>query len=70
VIFADRQGVVHLWNRGAETMFEYSADEALGQLESDHPGALSRPTLRRLPSGHGYRVTSYGQRLLTVPAMR
>jgi PAS domain S-box-containing protein len=31
VIFADRQGVVRLWNRGAETMFGYSADEALGQ---------------------------------------
>ena len=31
VIFADRQGVVRLWNRAAETMFGYSADEALGQ---------------------------------------
>ena len=31
VIFADRQGVVRLWNRGAETMFGYSAVEALGQ---------------------------------------
>ena len=31
VIFADRQGVVRLWNRGAETMFGYSAAEATGQ---------------------------------------
>jgi PAS domain S-box-containing protein len=31
VVFADRQGAIHLWNRGAEAMFGYSADEALGQ---------------------------------------
>jgi PAS domain S-box-containing protein len=31
VIFADRQGMVRLWNRAAETIFGYSADEALGQ---------------------------------------
>jgi PAS domain S-box-containing protein len=56
MIFADRQGAVRLWNRGAETMFGYSAAEALGQRPgSDHPGALSRPTLGRLPTGHGHR---------------
>jgi PAS domain S-box-containing protein len=31
VIFADREGAIRLWNRGAETMFGYSADEAMGQ---------------------------------------
>jgi PAS domain S-box-containing protein len=31
MIFADRQGAIRLWNRGAETMFGYSATEALGQ---------------------------------------
>jgi PAS domain S-box-containing protein len=31
IIFADRQGVVRLWNRGAETAFGWSAAEALGQ---------------------------------------
>lgn len=30
VIFADRDGVIRLWNHGAETLFGYSADEALG----------------------------------------
>jgi len=30
VIFADREGVVRLWNRGAQAIFGYSAAEALG----------------------------------------
>lgn len=31
VIFADRNGIIQLWNRGAEIIFGYSAAEALGQ---------------------------------------
>jgi PAS domain S-box-containing protein len=71
VIFADRQGVVRLWNRAAETMFGYSADEALG-LSLD----LIAPERFRARHWEGYRhvmatgVTSYGQRLLAVPATR
>jgi PAS domain S-box-containing protein len=30
VVFADRDGVIRLWNRGAEALFGYRADEALG----------------------------------------
>ena len=71
VIFADREGVVRLWNRGAETMFGYSAAEALGQSLD-----LIIPERFRARHWDGYRevmatgVTSYGQRLLAVPAMR
>lgn len=71
VVFADRQGVVRLWNRAAETMFGYSADEALGQSLD-----LIVPERFRARHWEGYRhvmatgVTSYGQRLLAVPAMR
>jgi PAS domain S-box-containing protein len=71
VIFADRQGVVRLWNRGAATMFGYSAAEALGQSLD-----LIIPERFRARHWDGYRqvmttgVTSYGQRLLAVPAMR
>ena len=71
VIFADRQGVVRLWNQGAETMFGYSADEALGQSLD-----LIIPERFRARHWDGYRqvmatgVTSYGQRLLAVPAIR
>ena len=31
VISADREGAIRLWNRGAETVFGYAAEEALGQ---------------------------------------
>jgi PAS domain S-box-containing protein len=71
VIFADRQGIVRLWNRAAETMFGYSADEALGQSLD-----LIVPERFRARHWEGYRhvmatgVTRYGQRLLAVPAMR
>jgi PAS domain S-box-containing protein len=71
VIFADRQGLVRLWNRAAETMFGYSADEALGQSLD-----LIIPERFRARHWDGYRqvmatgVTSYSQRLLAVPAMR
>jgi PAS domain S-box-containing protein len=30
IIFADREGVIRLWNRGAEIIFGYAASEALG----------------------------------------
>ena len=71
VIFADREGVVRLWNRGAETMFGYSAAEALGQSLD-----LIIPERFRARHWDGYHqvmatgVTSYGERLLAVPAMR
>lgn len=31
VIFAGRDGIIQLWNRGAEIIFGYAAGEALGQ---------------------------------------
>ena len=31
VIFADRNGIIGLWNRGAEIIFGYAAAEALGK---------------------------------------
>jgi PAS domain S-box-containing protein len=31
IIFADRDGAVRLWNRGAETIFGYAASEVLGK---------------------------------------
>jgi PAS domain S-box-containing protein len=71
VIFADRQGAIRLWNRGAETMFGYSTEEALGQSLD-----LIIPERFRARHWDGYRqvmatgVTSYGERLLAVPAMR
>jgi PAS domain S-box-containing protein len=31
IIFADRKGVIRLWNPGAQTLFGYSAEEAVGK---------------------------------------
>jgi PAS domain S-box-containing protein len=31
VIYIDREGVIRVWNRGAESVFGYTADEAVGQ---------------------------------------
>jgi PAS domain S-box-containing protein len=71
VIFADREGIIELWNAGAEAIFGYSSDEALGQ-------SLDIIIPERLRQRHwlGYRtvmstsVTRYGRELLTVPARR
>ncbi len=72
VIFADRDGVVQLWNAGAERMFGYSAAEALGQTLD-----LIIPERLRPRHWEGYRrviatgVSRYsGSELLAVPAVR
>lgn len=31
IVFADRQGVIRVWNAGAQTLFGFSAAEAIGQ---------------------------------------
>ncbi|HEV8640169.1 MAG TPA: PAS domain S-box protein [Methylomirabilota bacterium] len=71
VIFADRTGVIRLWNSGAETMFGYSAGEAVGQT-------LDLIIPERLQPRHwdGYHkviatgVTRYARELLATPAIR
>ncbi|MGE5139975.1 MAG: PAS domain-containing protein [Rudaea sp.] len=70
-IFADRDGIVRLWNSGAEAMFGYRADEAIGQLLD-----LIIPERQRERHWTGYRkvmetgVTRYGREVLAVPALR
>jgi PAS domain S-box-containing protein len=71
IIFADREGVIPLWNKGAEAMFGYSTQEAVGQNLD-----LIIPERQRGRHWEGYRkvmasgVTRYGKELLAVPAMR
>ena len=71
IIFADREGIIHLWNQGAEAMFGFSAAEALGQ-----PLAMIIPENLRARHNEGYRrvmasgSTKYAQDLLAVPALR
>jgi PAS domain S-box-containing protein len=71
ILFADREGIIRLWNKGAESIFGYSAREALGQsLDLIIPEKLRE----RHWEGY-YRVmdtgeTRYGNELLKVPALR
>jgi PAS domain S-box-containing protein len=44
IIFADRDGAIRVWNRGAETVFGYAADEVLGKsLDVIIPERLAVP---------------------------
>jgi PAS domain S-box-containing protein len=69
VVFADRNGVIRLWNRGAEDIFGYSSAEAIG-----HTLDLIIPEKLRERHWDGYRrvmqtgVTRYGREVLAVPA--
>jgi PAS domain S-box-containing protein len=72
IIYADREGMIRLWNAGAETLFGYTGDEALGQ-------SLDLIIPERLRQRHwdGYhRVMATGEtrygpgELLAVPGMR
>ena len=71
VIFSDGDGVIRLWNAGAEAMFGYKSEEAVGQSRD-----LIVPERQRARHWEGYRrvmatgVTKYGREMLAVPAMR
>ncbi|MCG6917909.1 MAG: PAS domain S-box protein [Deltaproteobacteria bacterium] len=70
IIFADEEGIIRLWNTGAETIFGYPAEEALGQSLD-----LIVPEKLRNRHWEGYRkvmatgMTKYGQETLAVPAI-
>lgn len=71
IIYADRDGIIRLWNAGAEAIFGYTAAEAIGQ-------SLDVIIPERLRERHweGYRrvmatgITRYSRELLAVPALR
>lgn len=71
IIFADTKGLIRLWNSGAEAIFGYSAEEALGQ-------SLDLIIPERFRARHWeayYRVMETGvtkyahEDLLAVPAL-
>lgn len=71
VIFADREGIIRLWNRGAEEMFGFSRQEALGQSLD-----IIVPEKLRKTHWDGYfeviktGYTRYGKELLAVPGLK
>src|SRR5512146_3444050 len=70
VVYGDTQGVIRLWNAGAEQMFGWSAAEAVGQSMD-----LIIPEKHRPKHWEGYSkvmetgVTKYGHDVLAVPAL-
>ncbi len=71
IIFSDRQGVIRLWNSGAERMLGFSAEEAIGKSLD-----IFIPENQRARHWEGYfRVmetgyTHYQTDLLAAPALR
>ena len=71
IIFADTEGIIRLWNSGAEVIFGYSAEEAIGETLD-----LIVPEKLREKHWEGYRkvmatgVTKYGSDILAVPALK
>jgi PAS domain S-box-containing protein len=71
ILYADREGIIRLWNQGAERIFGFSAAEAIGQSLD-----LIIPERHRQRHWDGYHqtmatgVTKYGTTMLAVPALR
>jgi PAS domain S-box-containing protein len=71
IVVADASGTIRFWNTGAETIFGFTAAEAVGQTLD-----LIIPEAQRARHWDGYHtvmktgVTRYGKQLLAVPANR
>jgi PAS domain S-box-containing protein len=71
IIFADREGVIRLWNAGAQAVFGYQPEEALGQtLDLIVPERLRERHWKGFRRVMATGVTRYGPgELLAVPAI-
>ena len=71
IIFADREGIIQLWNAGAATMFGYRPEEAVGQsLDLIIPDQLKARHWEGYHKVMATGVTRYGKEMLAVPARR
>jgi PAS domain S-box-containing protein len=71
IMFADRQGIIRLWNRGAERMFGHTASEALGQsldliIPENLRGRHWEGYYRVMENGE----SRYSSEMLSAPALR
>jgi PAS domain S-box-containing protein len=70
IIFADRAGLVRLWNRGAELIFGYPAAEAIGQsLDIIIPERLRDAHWRAFDQSLQSGEAKYTDRVLTTRSM-
>lgn len=71
IVVADRAGIIRFWNKGAEAMFGWTAQEATGRTLD-----IIIPERHRARHWDGYRrvmesgVTRYAREVLAVPALR
>lgn len=71
ILYADREGMIRFWNRGAELIFGHTSQEAIGQSLD-----LIVPEKQRPRHWEGWNrvmetgVTKYSNDALAVPAMR
>ena len=71
IIAANPEGAIRLWNPGAEAMFGYRADEALGQrLDLIIPEAYRERHWTGFYSVMQTGTSRYGRQMLAVPALR
>ena len=67
VIFADREGAIRVWNRGAEALFGYGAAEVLGKsLDLIIPERLRRAHWEGYSRAIDSGQTKHGSRVLTT----
>lgn len=70
VLFSDREGVIRLWNLGAEKLFGFSREEAIGQsLDIIIPDKLRERHWDGYYRVMGSGETRYATELLTAPAL-
>ena len=70
ILFADREGIIRLWNKGAERIFGCTAEEAIGQsLDLIIPEKLRERHWQGYHKTMATGETRYGTEMLAVPAM-
>ena len=70
ILFADREGIIRLWNQGAERIFGCTAEEAIGQsLDLIIPEKLRERHWEGYHKTMATGETRYGTEMLAVPAM-
>lgn len=71
ILFADRDGVIRLWNKGAAAIFGHSREEAIGRtLDLIVPEKLRSRHWEGFDRVMATGVTQYGHEVLAVPAVR
>ena len=70
ILYADREGIIQFWNKGAERIFGVPSDQAIGQsLDIIIPEKLRERHWEGYHKTMETGETRYGTELLAVPSM-